>query len=298
MWPALHKWNINYISESLPSFKVHQSSFPEIQMLSLVQPFGQLEGPKWRRPWIEKQVEANHFFKGEEFLYFFSNLEDLPPALNHDIPDISFLSVGWRPVWETNLWMGVPPIRTPIHYDLLHNFYVQLHGNKRFILFPPTDYKYLYLYPRLHPSTRMSQVNLRNLQNYPDFYKSHPIEVVLSPGDVLYIPPYWFHDVTAVGVNVSMSVSIHTESDQSHIRDSMNNIVPVMRKFWKDTQKVDALAAFMEKLFKDKEDLLTFLEHFLESRYTPLKYDQSGKGGRSLFVFICDLSSGGACWGP
>ncbi len=29
----------------------------------------------------------------------------------------------------------------------------------------------------------------------------------------LYIPPYWFHHVTVVGDEVSISVSIHTESE-------------------------------------------------------------------------------------
>jgi hypothetical protein len=42
----------------------------------------------------------------------------------------SFLTVGWRKVWETNVWMGGPLIRTPTHYDLLHNFYVQVQGKR------------------------------------------------------------------------------------------------------------------------------------------------------------------------
>ena len=38
--------------------------------------------------------------------------------------------------------MGAPSVTTPSHYDLVHNFYTQVCGKKRFILFPPDDFWY------------------------------------------------------------------------------------------------------------------------------------------------------------
>jgi ribosomal protein L16 Arg81 hydroxylase len=109
--------------------------------------------------------------------------------------------------------MGRQGVTTPFHYDLLHNFYVQIYGRKHFALVSPDDHLAMQVYPRVHPSTRMSKLAwarvcanreqtaiLRNLTIY---------EVTLEPGQVLYIPPYWWHRVTALETTISLSV--HTE---------------------------------------------------------------------------------------
>lgn len=41
---------------------------------------------------------------------------------------VSPFSVPWAPPMEVNLWMGVPTITTPAHYDMVHNFYTQVVG--------------------------------------------------------------------------------------------------------------------------------------------------------------------------
>jgi hypothetical protein len=41
--------------------------------------------------------------------------------------------------------------RPPIHYDQDHNFFVHVSGRKRFVLYPPYEWRNLYIYPRVHP---------------------------------------------------------------------------------------------------------------------------------------------------
>ena len=60
--------------------------------------------------------------------------------------------------WQINMWAHHPNITTPLHYDLLHNFYVQVYGRKRFVLTAPQAWRDAYLFPRIHPTSRMSQV--------------------------------------------------------------------------------------------------------------------------------------------
>ena len=67
--------------------------------------------------------------------YFFSHLKDLPEALRKDVGEVSFLTLPWRQIWEINLWMGAPSLTAPIHYDLLHNFFVQVPFFYRFLFF-------------------------------------------------------------------------------------------------------------------------------------------------------------------
>jgi hypoxia-inducible factor 1-alpha inhibitor (HIF hydroxylase) len=61
---------------------------------------------------------------------------------------------------KTYVWAGSAGAITPLHYDLYHNFYQQLDGWKYFLLFPPTEWEKIYLYPILHPGGRSSQVDL------------------------------------------------------------------------------------------------------------------------------------------
>ena len=49
---------------------------------------------------------------------------------------------------------------TPCHYDEQENFFCQVVGCKRVILFPPEQFECMYTYPSFHPHDRQSQVRL------------------------------------------------------------------------------------------------------------------------------------------
>lgn len=55
-------------------------------------------------------------------------------------------------------WLSPKGSVTPTHYDISHNFFVQLQGRKRVLLFPPQSWQQLYLYPALHPGALSAQV--------------------------------------------------------------------------------------------------------------------------------------------
>merc|ERR1712217_936621 len=86
------------------------------------------------------------------------------------------------------------------HYDLQPNIHVQLSGRKRFIIFPPEDWPYLYPFPVHHDLDRRSQVNFDAPEDAltPLWKGAHGHVVELEPGDALYIPPYWWHHVQSL----------------------------------------------------------------------------------------------------
>ena len=74
-------------------------------------------------------------------------------------------------------------------------------------------------------------------------------QVVLNPGDVLYIPPYWFHQVSAVSESpsdCSMSVSVHTESESARIRDKMLVHELPIKEAWIPAERAAATAHYGE----------------------------------------------------
>eukprot|EP00026_Physarum_polycephalum_P008946 Phypoly_transcript_09053.p1 GENE.Phypoly_transcript_09053~~Phypoly_transcript_09053.p1 ORF type:complete len:477 (-),score=74.61 Phypoly_transcript_09053:15-1313(-) len=105
------------------------------------------------------------------------------------------------------LWLSGKGTRPPIHIDSDHNFYVHISGRKRFILFPPTEWKNLYMYPRLHPQFHKAQVEFEHpdLARFPNYANAKGYEALLEPGDVMYVPPYWWHHVESITPCVSLA---------------------------------------------------------------------------------------------
>ncbi|OJD26799.1 hypothetical protein ACJ73_01818 [Blastomyces percursus] len=65
-------------------------------------------------------------------------LLDLPPILRLDFPTPVLVSkAGKGDVYDTNIWMGVPPTYTPLHRDPNQNLFVQMAGRKVIRLYAP-----------------------------------------------------------------------------------------------------------------------------------------------------------------
>ena len=58
-------------------------------------------------------------------------------------------------------------------------------------------------YPNGHPSARHSEVNWAdpNLDKFPEFAHATANEVILRPGQVLYLPTNWFHFIVSLDLN-------------------------------------------------------------------------------------------------
>ncbi|XP_067242517.1 hypoxia-inducible factor 1-alpha inhibitor isoform X3 [Chanodichthys erythropterus] len=65
---------------------------------------------------------------------------------------------NWGPLTSNLLLIGMEGNVTPAHYDEQQNFFAQIKGHKRCILFPPDQFDCLYPYPVHHPCDRQSQV--------------------------------------------------------------------------------------------------------------------------------------------
>ena len=67
--------------------------------------------------------------------------------------------MNWGSLTSNLLLIGLPGNITPVHYDEQQNFFCQVTGFKRVILFHPDQFKCLYPYPLYHPCDRQSQVS-------------------------------------------------------------------------------------------------------------------------------------------
>lgn len=121
-------------------------------------------------------------------------------------------ATGW------NLWAGPGGHLECLHYDPMDGTLIQMHGEKKVLLFPPSQTYNLYPFP-VYAHFRHG-LNLRCWfsQVYPEqpdfdaFPKlrealQHKQEIILRPGELLYIPAGWWHEVTALGEGLVCSVN-------------------------------------------------------------------------------------------
>lgn len=124
-----------------------------------------------------------------------------------------------------NLWIGNERSVTALHKDNYENIYVQVRGQKHFVLLPPVELPCVNEQPL--PQARYEPVSESNLERKvperlnikenetkdlvpvatwdpdapetrPSQYShlSKPVRVTLKEGDMLYLPAMWFHKVS------------------------------------------------------------------------------------------------------
>lgn len=116
----------------------------------------------------------------------------LPPQLSV-VTENMFSSV-LRVSGLVNMWL---------HYDVMANVYCQISGTKRIILFPPSDVEHL----SFAPGASSSSIDVFASLDSPDLAPTHPQEVTLLPGDVLFLPPLWLHTATPIS-DSSIAVNV------------------------------------------------------------------------------------------
>eukprot|EP01038_Epipyxis_sp_PR26KG_P008472 gene8472-11454_t len=138
-------------------------------------------------------------------------------------------------------------------YSEYHIMRVQTHGIGRYILYPPVMSTELYLFPSIHLSAFQSQVDIYDMNNkesFPSFQnKSYDYgqSIVLHPGQVLYIPPYWTAHSEAITLSITIDI-LSISNEQFSLAEAYNMPIPF--------DKVDS---FAERVIAAK----VFLVHVL-----------------------------------
>jgi hypothetical protein len=116
-------------------------------------------------------------------------------------------SGGTKDGVRVNAWLGPAGTVSPLHYDRYHNLLAQVVGSKYVRLYAPELGEQLY--PQTSgPHTVSSQIidpDDVDLEQFPRFAAAPYVDVLLSPGECLYIPPRWWHFVESRETSFSVS---------------------------------------------------------------------------------------------
>lgn len=109
---------------------------------------------------------------------------------------------------RSHLFIGREGMKTEVHCALTNNFFINVHGRKKWYIFSPKYNQFIDSPVNWGPGVFGSEVDVNNriddshpLWRYVDGY-----EFVMEPGDILYNPPFWWHRVSNESHNVSIGL--------------------------------------------------------------------------------------------
>ncbi|MCT7982099.1 cupin-like domain-containing protein [Laspinema sp. A4] len=103
---------------------------------------------------------------------------------------------------KTAFWFGPSGAITPLHFDILNTFLCQVYGRKRVRLISPNQKHLLSVYGKCYSNIDLENPNL---ERYPQLKDLDIMEITIGPGDVLFLPVGWWHQVRSLEVSISIS---------------------------------------------------------------------------------------------
>lgn len=106
------------------------------------------------------------------------------------------------------LWLGGAGCITDLHFDVTNGILIPIVGAKKVRLFSPDQTKYLNMFSVFSKARTQSGLNFLD-KDHPTFLrlkKASHIDLIIKPGQFLYIPPGWWHQVENLDPAISVNV--------------------------------------------------------------------------------------------
>lgn len=200
-WQALSRWNPEYLKQAYGEVVV------EVQVNRESNPLFEQQKEKHRQKmkmadYVDLVVSGgktndyymvpfNGNFDTSEFKPLLNDVEIFPEYIDPSNQNACIF-----------FWFGPEGTITPLHHDPCNVLLSQVYGRKRIRLISPNQKASLYNYVGVY-----SEVDLINpdYEKYPRFKDVEIIEVILEPGEVIFLPVGWWHHVESLDISISVS---------------------------------------------------------------------------------------------
>ena len=204
-WQALECWDLSYLRTALgptplrvytsadgafrahPKLGFHQSLWRNITAENYIE-------------WIAASARSPHLLLQHQ------SLLTKFPQLANDISVPPYVQL--QEIQDVNIWLGGGDNVTPLHCDQVDNLLAQILGEKQILLAAPAQRRNVYPYSPFNPIPPVtSRINMSTVDHrrFPKFAKVEFVAGTLRPGEMLFLPVHWWHEVRGVGVNVSVN---------------------------------------------------------------------------------------------
>ena len=219
-WPALRRWSPADLRERFGHLEV------EVQVGRNTDPlFEQNKAQLRQRMRVAEFVDLvlaggatnDHYLTANdemlrrpEFLPLLQDIGSMPP-----ICDPALLHTA------ASFWFGPAGTHTPLHHDTLMLFHTQVVGRKRWRFVSPLQTPLLY--------NRMGVFSPIDLDRpdharYPLLREATVLATVLEPGDTLFLPLGWWHQVSSLELSMSFSyTNLDVPNEFSYVNPTIGN---------------------------------------------------------------------------
>lgn len=200
-WPACAKWNPGFFASSFGDVEVEactgRSADPEPDINAAAHR---------ERMSMERFVGRVQAAGVSNDVYLIagggnSRTEALAPLFDDVVaPSGLFAAASMRS--SSALWFGPAGTVTALHHDTSNILFCQIYGRKRLRLAPPDN-------PLLLPLARGLYNHLDPRDPAPEHAEAAAsmFDIVVEPGDALFIPVGWWHHVEALDVSISLALN-------------------------------------------------------------------------------------------
>lgn len=115
-------------------------------------------------------------------------------------------------------WLGPAGTESVLHCDLVDNMLAQVRGRKLFQLYPPGT---------IDPSGSRQHNSLTADPRYRESPPAPEYEFVLEEGEVLYLPPFYWHRVVSLEPSISVNLAWYTP--RTTLRDALRILTALAR---------------------------------------------------------------------
>lgn len=217
-WPARDKWNFDYFCQTfgdniVPLYGCEEAKGHRHQHAHIAEMrFGD---------YIQELKQGNNKLR----MFFYNILQQVPALLR----DFSYPEIGLKlfkklPV----LFFGGKGTKVQLHFDIDWADLLLCHfgGQKRVYLFPYDQTKYLYHVPYSFSGLSDIDMDRPDFQRFPALQQAKGSLAILNHGDVLYIPPGYWHYIIYDDASFSMTLRALPRK-LSHVWQLIYNIIYV-----------------------------------------------------------------------
>ncbi|CAI9290156.1 unnamed protein product [Lactuca saligna] len=200
-WPAITKWNdLNYLKK-VAGYRTVPVEVGKNYLCN-----------DWKQEMLTfseflERIQSNSCDDAHAPTYLAQHpLFDQIQELRNDIVTPDYCFAGGTEMKSVNAWFGPAGTVTPLHHDPHHNILAQVVGKKYVRLYPASFSEELYPHTEsMHKNS--SQVDLDNIDvsEFPKIQDLEFVDCILEEGEMLYIPPKWWHYVRSLTTSLSVS---------------------------------------------------------------------------------------------
>jgi hypothetical protein len=198
-------WSVDYLKEKIGSTMVKAAYTERGSYNYAIKDIKWISGPFDEITELFNMPASN----GNSYYLAQASIPGFFPMLLDDIDIPGF--IGDADILDKlNLWMGGAGCDSGLHYDNSHNFFYQVCGRKDMVFFSPEDSQYLYP-SRLEGKWHMSEIEYHDadVERFPLLLRAQPYHCIVEPGDIIYIPTGWWHNVVSLDMSVSVNFWWH-----------------------------------------------------------------------------------------